>query len=64
MHELYKHKPLIIIPFIYIYKQIVEDPFMFGRIAAANALSDLYAMGVTHINAVLMVLGVCIKMTE
>ena len=45
-------------------EKIVEDPFMFGRIAAANALSDLYAMGVTHINAVLMVLGVCIKMTE
>ena len=24
---------------------IVDDPFQFGRIAAANSLSDVYAMG-------------------
>jgi len=24
---------------------IVDDPFTFGRIAAANAISDVYAMG-------------------
>src|SRR3989337_2202060 len=27
------------------FTPIVDDPFDFGRIAAANALSDLYAMG-------------------
>ena len=27
------------------FPPIVDDPYMFGRIAAANALSDLYAMG-------------------
>lgn len=28
------------------FTPIVNDPFMFGKIAAANALSDIYAMGV------------------
>ncbi len=27
------------------FPPIVDDPFIFGRIAAANALSDIYAMG-------------------
>ncbi len=29
------------------FTPIVDDPFMFGQIAAANALSDVYAMGGT-----------------
>src|SRR4030095_10680420 len=29
----------------YFFMPIVDDPFDFGRIAAANALSDVYAMG-------------------
>lgn len=28
------------------FSPMVDDPFMFGKIAAANALSDIYAMGV------------------
>ena len=27
------------------FTPIVDDPFVYGRIAAANALSDVYAMG-------------------
>ncbi|MBR3240475.1 MAG: selenide, water dikinase SelD, partial [Oscillospiraceae bacterium] len=27
------------------FPPIVDDPYMFGQIAAANALSDIYAMG-------------------
>ncbi|MBN2279363.1 MAG: selenide, water dikinase SelD [Candidatus Marinimicrobia bacterium] len=33
------------------FSPIVEDPFDFGRIAAANALSDIYAMGGTPLFA-------------
>ena len=33
------------------FTPIVDDPFDFGRIAAANALSDIYAMGGTPIMA-------------
>ena len=34
---------------------IVDDPFLFGQIAAANSLSDIYAMGGKPINAMNLV---------
>jgi selenide, water dikinase len=37
------------------FTPIVDDPFDFGRIAAANALSDVYAMGATPISALNLV---------
>ncbi len=37
---------LAVVQSIDIFGPVVDDPFDFGRIAAANALSDLYAMGV------------------
>jgi len=33
------------------FTPIVDDPFIFGQIAAANSLSDIYAMGGTPIHA-------------
>jgi selenide,water dikinase len=42
------------------FMPIVDDPFDFGRIAAANALSDVYAMGGTPLFA-LAVVGMPIK---
>lgn len=33
------------------FTPLVDDPYDFGRIAAANALSDLYAMGATPLTA-------------
>ncbi|XP_033086629.1 selenide, water dikinase 1-like isoform X2 [Trachypithecus francoisi] len=47
----------------YIYP-IVQDPYMMGRIAGANVLSDLYAVGVTECENMLMLLGVSNKMTD
>jgi selenide,water dikinase len=37
------------------FMPIVDDPFDFGRIAAANALSDVYAMGGTPLMALALV---------
>jgi selenide,water dikinase len=37
------------------FTPIVDDPFDFGRIAAANALSDIYAMGATPLTGLNLV---------
>jgi selenide,water dikinase len=42
------------------FMPIVDDPFDFGRIAAANALSDIYAMGGSPLSAI-AVLGWPVK---
>lgn len=43
---------------------LVEDPYMQGRIACCNVLSDLYAMGVPRVDHMLMILGVSLQMSE
>jgi len=42
---------LAIVQTVDFFTPIVDDPFDFGRIAAANALSDIYAMGGVPITA-------------
>lgn len=37
----------------------IDSPFWQGMVSCANVLSDLYAMGVTECDNMLMVLGVC-----
>lgn len=41
------------------FTQIVDDPYDFGRITAANALSDIYAMGGRPLTALNMVAFPC-----
>ncbi len=36
---------LAIVQTVDFFTPIVDDPYLFGQIAAANALSDVYAMG-------------------
>ena len=35
----------LIIQTVDFFTPVVDDPYQFGQIAAANALSDIYAMG-------------------
>ena len=43
------------------FPPMVEDPYLFGQIAATNALSDVYAMGGTPLTALNIV---CFKLKE
>jgi selenide,water dikinase len=43
---------------------LVESPYEQGRVACANVLSDLYAMGVEFVDNVLMILAASLDMEE
>lgn len=43
---------------------LVDDPYMQGRIACCNTVSDIYAMGIDRVDHMLMILGVSLKMGE
>ena len=40
----------------------LDDPYVQGKIAACNVLSDMYAMGVVDVDTMLMILGVSVDM--
>ncbi len=46
---------LAIVQTVDFFTPIVDDPFQFGRIAACNAVSDVYAMGATPVCALNLV---------
>ena len=43
---------LAVVQTIDVFPPVVDDPYWYGRIAAANSLSDIYAMGATPVSAV------------
>lgn len=59
-----RHGGLCMVQTTDFFYPIVDDPYMMGKIACANVLSDLYAMGVTECDNMLMLLAVSTKMTE
>ncbi len=48
-------KPLAMVQTVDFFTPIVDDPYTFGGIAAANALSDVYAMGGKPVTALSLV---------
>lgn len=59
-----RHGGLSLVQTTDFFYPLVEDPYMQGKIACANVLSDLYSEGVTECDNMLMLLGVSMKMTE
>ena len=59
-----KHKGLVMVQTTDFFYPLVDDPYIQGRIACCNVLSDMYAMGVDSCDNMLMILGVPRKMTE
>lgn len=59
-----RHGGLSLVQTTDFFYPLVEDPYMMGRIACANVLSDLYAMGITDCDNMLMLLSLSQKMNE
>ncbi|KAI1285971.1 Inactive selenide, water dikinase-like protein [Halotydeus destructor] len=59
-----RHGSLYLIQTTDFFYPLVDDPYVMGKIACANVLSDLYALGVTECDNMLMILGVSRQMTE
>ncbi|XP_041129760.1 selenide, water dikinase 1-like [Polyodon spathula] len=59
-----RHGGLSLIQTTDFFYPLVEDPYMMGRIACANVLSDLYAMGITECDNMLMLLSVSQRMSD
>lgn len=57
--KVFKHSPAVLHIFFFLSFFVFQ-----GRIACANVLSDLYAMGVTECDNMLMLLGISNKMTD
>ena len=58
-----RHKGINLVQTTDFFYPLVDDPYMQGKIACANVLSDLYAMGISDCDNMLMLLGVSNEMT-
>ncbi|KAH8273671.1 hypothetical protein KR018_007989 [Drosophila ironensis] len=59
-----RHGGLTLVQTTDFFYPIIDDPYMMGKIACANVLSDLYAMGVSECDNMMMLMAVSTRMTE
>lgn len=59
-----RHPGLRLVQTTDFFYPLVDDPYIMGRITCANVLSDLYAMGVSECDNMLMLLGVAVDLNE
>lgn len=59
-----RHGGLSLIQTTDFFYPLIDDPYTMGRIACCNVLSDIYAMGVTECDSMLMLLGISQKMSN
>ncbi|EGD82593.1 selenide [Salpingoeca rosetta] len=57
-----RHKDIFLVQTTDFFYPLIDDPYIQGKIAAANVLSDLYAMGVTQCDNMLMLLALSMEM--
>lgn len=57
-----RHPGLFLVSTTDFFYPNVEDPYLQGRVTAANVLSDLYAMGVCEVDTTLMLLALSTDM--
>lgn len=62
--ESQKYEGLYVISTVDFFYPLVEDPYLQGRIAACNVLSDMYSMGIDTIDNVLMTLAASQQMEK
>ncbi|KAH7731296.1 SELD-1 protein [Aphelenchoides avenae] len=53
-----RHAGLSLVQTTDCFYPLIDDPYLMGRVTCANVLSDLYAMGVSECDNMLMLLGV------
>lgn len=58
-----RHEGIYLVQTTDFFYPLVDDPYIQGKIACANVLSDLYAMGVVHCDNVLMLLALSLEMS-
>ena len=58
-----RHEGISLVQTTDFFYPLVDDPYVQGKIACANVLSDLYAMGVVECDNMLMLLGISNEMS-